>query len=336
MRKISDETPALSKRQFVRLMGGFGMGMALPVSTAVAQGEIYPSKLSTLVVGYTAGGAADTIARLLAQYFFPQYGAIVENRAGAGGMIGARYVATAAADGYTLLQGNTGEIAINKYVNPDAGFDPDIGLVAAAMLYSTPTIICVREDSPFKTLQDMIAAAKAKPGQVTFGSTGVGTQSHIAGEFLSREIGSKLNHVAYKGFPQGMADLMGGQIDSFWIAHPPAVPFLASKKIRYLALTTARRSYFVPDVPTVSEVTGISSFDFPVWGGVFAPSKTPPKIISALNSEVKRVLMLPDMQEKVKQQNFEIMERTPEQAAEFVKGESNKYRKIVAELNIKV
>ena len=332
---IQNDAAILSRRQLAKFIGALGITASLPVRAALGQTDVYPSKRSTILVGYTAGGAADTIARIVAQYLFPTYGAVVENRPGAAGIVAAQRVATSPPDGYTMLQGNTGEMAINRYLNPDIGFEPDKALIPAAMLYTTPNAISVLATSPYKTLQDLLAAAKAKPGQITYGSTGRGTQSHIAGEVLGKEASAPLRHIPYQGYPQGIQDLLGGNLDAFFAAHPPSVSLLRDGKLRYLAIAASQRSAFVPDVPTVSEVTGIKSFDFPVWGGIFVPAKTPANVVSALNVEVKRILALPEALEKIKQQNFEVMERTPEQGAEYVKAENEKYEKIIKEFGLK-
>ena len=307
---------------------------AAPMSSGVlAQPAGYPSRTVRVLLGYPPGGTADVMARLIAEHLRPALGqnVIIENRPGANGNLGAQEVVRANPDGHTLLFGNTGEIVGNKHLMKDVGFDADVDLAPIALVYNITHGILVSSRSPYRRLEDMLDDARRRPGKVTYASVGLGSPGHLAGEMLALKTGAEMLHVPYKGTAQAMPDVIGGHVDAFITGLIVAAPQLSSGTVRMLAVTGPRRVIVAPDVPTVAEVA-VPGFDFPLWGGLFAPARTPVDIVAYLNREVNKVFQLPEVKARAAALYSDIMRSTPEQFAAFVRSESEKYREIAARI----
>jgi tripartite-type tricarboxylate transporter receptor subunit TctC len=326
-----------ARRKFVKQAAAAGLGLATSMlGIAVTYAADYPNKQLVVVVGYAPGGSSDTIARVIAQNLFPATGkAIVDNKPGASGKIAAQLVGRAPADGYSMLLGHTAEISINKFLSADYGSDPDKDLVPVALIFSTPHAIAVASGSRYATLQDLLADARANPGKISFASAGLGTPGHLAGEQLARGANVRFNHVPYKGVGQAVSDVLGGHVDFYFVALPAAMPYVKSNQIRLLAMTSTQRVKALPNVPTVSEITGIAPYDFPVWGGVFVPTGTPADIVAALNKELNDILAKPDVKERLASLHAEVSILTPAQFGQFVREENAKYQKLIKDVGLK-
>ena len=277
----------------------------LPGAAGAAE---YPARPIRMVVPYAPGGASDFFARILAERFTAAWGqqVIVDNRAGAGGNIGSDIVAKANPDGYTMLLGTSGSNAVNPSLYAKLPYDAKRDLALIAMVASTANILVVRAQHPAKSVQDIIRMAKANPGKVTYGSSGVGSVLHLSGVLLNTVVGIKMVHVPYKGTGPSMIDLLAGSIDTVFSNLPPAVPFVNEGRMRGLAITTAARSPVLPNVPTMIE-SGVPNYDVASWFGVMVPAKTPAAIVERINREVQRILKTPKTQEQLKSQGADPM-----------------------------
>jgi tripartite-type tricarboxylate transporter receptor subunit TctC len=300
-----------------------------------AAAQTYPSRNVTLVVGYAPGGTGDFVARLVGNKLAEKFGrnVVVENRAGASGLIAAQSVANAGADGYTLLAGQTPEIAINPHWLKGK-FDPARDLEAIALGGVVPLALVVPKDAPYGTVKEMLEASRSAKG-LLFASAGTGTPGHFAGEVLRRESKGSMTHVPYKGAGPALADLLGSHVDFYFPGFPAAVPFVKAGQMKMLAVSSAQRSATAPDVPTVSEATGIKDFDFSLWVGFFAPHGTPKDVVTTLNAAINEVLALPDIKTKMADAGADIIPMSADQFSAFMQTESNKYMRIIQETGIK-
>ena len=310
----------------------------LGVSAApVLAADAYPSRPITLVVPYSAGGATDVIGRVLAQNLQEALGqpVIVDNRAGAGGNIGAQAVARAPADGYTLLMGALTSHSIIATLERDKiKYNLEKDFAPISIVGTVPLVFVVNPSVPAKTLKELIAYAKSKPGEVTFGSSGAGAPQRMGAELFQRRAGLQLLHVPYKGSGPAMTDLVGGQVLMMVETVPASLPFIKSGKLRALAVTTPQRISMLPDVPTAAEA-GLPDFEVSSMFGVLAPANTPKPIIDRLNSELVKILQKPDVKEKLLQQGAIATSTTPEQAAKRIHEEIAMWAKVIQDANIK-
>jgi len=306
------------------------LGLPLPASA-----QTYPSRNITIVVGYAPGGTGDFIARIVGNKLAEKFNrtVVVENRTGASGLIGAQFVVKAAPDGYTILAGQTPEIAINPYFLKTS-LDVERDLVPIALGGVVPLALVVPNDAPYATLPDMLKAAQSAKG-LLFASAGTGTPGHFAGELLKLASHGNMTHVPYKGAGPALADLLGSHVDFYFPGFPAALPFVKNKQMKMLAVSTAQRAAGAPDVPTVAEAAGIKDFDFSLWGGFFAPRGTPKEIVSELNAAINEVLALPDIKTKMADSGTDIIPMSVDQFAGFIKRESGKYQRIVEQTGIK-
>ena len=298
--------------------------------TGAAGAAEYPARPIRMVVPYAPGGASDFFARILAERFTAAWGqqVIVDNRAGAGGNIGSDIVAKANPDGYTMLLGTSGSNAVNPSLYAKLPYDAKRDLALIAMVASTANILVVRAQHPAKSVQDIIRMAKANPGKVTYGSSGVGSVLHLSGELLNTVVGIKMGHVPYKGTGPSMIDLLAGSIDTVFSNLPPAVPFVNEGRMRGLAITTAARSPVLPNVPTMIE-SGVPNYDVASWFGVMVPAKTPAAIVERINREVQRILKTPKTQEQLKSQGADPMFKPAREANAFFHEEIAKWAKVI-------
>jgi tripartite-type tricarboxylate transporter receptor subunit TctC len=301
-----------------------------------ANAQPYPSKPIRIVTPYNPGGTADIMARLVAQRLTEAWGqpAVVENRAGATGMIGTDVVAKAAPDGYTLLAAYVTEIAIVPALYPKATYDPLKDLAPVALTALTPMVLVMNPAIPAKSVREFAALAKAKPGQYAYASAGGGSPAHLAGELLQRAAGIQLTHVPYKGGGQALTDTLAGHTAMFFSSMPSAIPHIKAGKLRAIAVSSAKRATAMPEVPTVAESGGFE-FDITAWNGLFAPAGTPRDIVNKINAEVVRGLTAPDMSEKLSREGADTAPWSADQFRTFVHGEVAKFGAIIREAGVK-
>jgi tripartite-type tricarboxylate transporter receptor subunit TctC len=312
--------------------------IAAVVTTVCAipgRSQNYPNRTIQVIVAYAAGGTGDIVARSISDRLGAALGqtVIVENRAGASGSIGAHSVATAAPDGYTLLVGQTGEIAVNQHWLKGLNYDPDKDLVPIALAAVVPLALVVPSKAPYSSLQQFLSALKAKP-KLTFASAGIGTPGHFAGELLKLKFDDNLTHVPYKGAGPALNDLIGSHVDFYFSGFPAAAPHVKAGNLKILALSSGKRSPAAPDVPTVAEVTGIKDYDFTLWAGFFAPRGTPQNVIDRLNKEINAVLAQPDVKARLEAAGAVVTPMAVAQFKEFVSGESAKYLRVIKETGV--
>jgi tripartite-type tricarboxylate transporter receptor subunit TctC len=307
--------------------------LALPLQ---GQAQVFPAKPIRIVLGYSTGGTADNLGRVVAERLSARLGqgVVIDNRPGASGNIAALAVAKAIPDGYTLLFGNTAEMAINKHIMKDMAFNPDADFAPIALIHNVPLGLIVSAKSPHGSLKDLLGSARAAPGQLSFANSGNGSPAHLASEMLMSRAGVKMIQIPYKGAAPAMLDLIGGRVDAYFLGIPAVMPHVKGGNVRMIAVSTVRRAAVSPEVPTVAEL-GIAGFDFSLWGGILAPATTPKEIVNRLNSEILQVLTQPEMKAQLAREGSEVVETTPESFARFVQGESRKYAELLRDINYK-
>ena len=295
----------------------------------------YPERPVRLIVPFAAGGAVDSVARVLGKALSANLGGsiVIDNRGGAGGVIGMEAVAHAAADGYTLLLSHSGFAAMPGLYR-DLPFDPVRDFAGVVTAASGAYVLAVNSAEPFTSVADLIAYAKANPGRLTYGSAGAGSIIHLAGEFFKRTAAVELVHVPYKGAAPAITDLVGGQIRMMFAPAVNALPLAASGKLRALAVTSAKRSRLAPDLPTIAE-SGLPGFEVTGWYGLAAPAATAPAAVARLNAETNRALASADTVEQLRQQGLEPVGDTPEQASAWIKSEVAQWTKVIRDAGIK-
>jgi tripartite-type tricarboxylate transporter receptor subunit TctC len=305
-------------------------------AAVAAQG--YPSKPIRLVVPYPPGGPLDIMARAIGQKLTEAWSqpVVVDNRAGAGGNIGADLVAKSPADGYTLLMGAVATHAINPTLYGKIPYDPVKDFSPVALVAQVPNILVVNPSVPAKNVKELIELARARPGTLNFGSGSTGSTGHLAGELFNTMAGVKMVHIPYKGGAPAMADLLAGQVQLMFDNLANALPNVKAGRLRALAVTTRARSPAVPDLPTIAE-SGLPGFDLTTWFGVMVPDGTPPEIVTKLNAEIVRALNAKDMRERLEKMGAEVpSQNTPEHFAAFIRSEAAKYAKVVKDSGAKV
>ena len=297
---------------------------------AVLAQAAYPAKPIRLIVPFPPGGGTDILSRLVAQKLTEstKWTVVPDNRAGAGGTIGLTEAAKAAPTGYDLVMGQKDNMVVGSWLYKNLPWDPTKDFSAVAHIAYTPVIIATGVNSRFKTLADVVAAAKAAPDTITYGSPGNGTTIHLAGDLFEKAAGIKIRHVPYKGANPAMMDALAGNIDLLVSSVPSAMAQIKAGKLRPLAVTSAKRSSSLPDVPTVAE-QGFRDFDVTTWYGVFAPAGTPKDIVNTLNAEVNKLLATPEMKDAIHAQGAEPQAMTPEQFGALLKADHQKWRGIV-------
>jgi tripartite-type tricarboxylate transporter receptor subunit TctC len=298
-------------------------------STAFAQ-DSYPNKPITIIVPYAPGGQGDVFARLVGERMTVRMGqpVIIDNRPGATGALGSRLAAKARGDGYTLLLGQTGEMAINQSVVKNLGYDPIKDFKAIVLVGDAPLVLSAPASGAFKTLPALIAGAKAKPGSLSYASSGTATPGHLAAAALALGTRTEMIHVPYKGAGQAMSDLLGAQVQFFFPSASAVMPHVKSGKILALAVSTPKRMAALPQVPTVAEAV-LPGFAYSLWGGVFAPAETPDAIVQRLNREVNEILAEPAMRARFEADASAVSRNTPAEFAEFVRREASKYEGLI-------
>lgn len=316
----------MMKRLMKRLAGA-----ALLALIPVLANAAWPEKPVKIVVPFAAGGATDVIARQLAQKLTEVWGqsVVVENKAGAGGNIGADAVAKAAPDGYTLLMTSGSIVTANQYIYKNMGFDPGRDLAPVTNVGTGPQIIVVGNDLPVKDLKEFIAYAKANPGKVNFGSAGIGTQTHLAGENLGFAAGMNLTHVPYKGESAALTDLMGGQIQMVPANFAAALPLIQGGRIRALVVTSRERHAQLPDVPAAGEF--LPGFVNDGWWGLMVPTGTSREIVDRVQRDCAKILLSDEFKAKFAQQGMVPVANKPAELATAIREESARWEKVVKE-----
>jgi tripartite-type tricarboxylate transporter receptor subunit TctC len=308
--------------------------VALAAGTALAQA--YPTRPLRIVVPFAAGaGVLDIMARLVGQHLGASLGqqVVIENRPGAGGNVGAEVVAKAEPDGYTLLMGNTA-LVVSPYLYAKLPFDPLKDFVPVTLVNSAPLLLVVNPQVPVQSVAELIAYAKARPGQLNYGSGGIGSTPYLSTELLKSMTGIDVVHVPYKGGAPALADLVAGQL-TFMIENVPGtLPFVKSGKLRALAITSAERSPLAPDVPTMAEA-GVPGYEMVGWNGIFVAKGTPSEIVAKLSAELTKVLRLPDVKEQMAALGAVPGGDSPQAFGAFVNAEAMRWGKIIKEKGIK-
>ena len=318
----------------------FCVAFAIAASASAAPQRMdagYPSRPVRLIVPYPPGGGNDTLARIFGQKLAESWGqqVVVDNRPGAGTIIGTQLAARAAPDGYTLLLSSiaTHAVAPNLYRNP--GYDPVKDFTPVTLLAVAPTVLCTNVSVPAKSVQELIALARAKPGELKFASGGSGTAPHMAGEIFASMTGIKLLHVPYKGGGPAIAGLIGGETSMMFDTAASILPHVKGGKLRALAIARPARLPEYPELPTFSDA-GVNGYEVNAWYSVHAPAGVPREIVAKVNGELRRILELPDVKERLKQLGSEGVGNTPEEFASFVRAESAKYAKAIRAAGVKV
>ena len=318
-----------STSRFLAVLGGLLLtgGVWAQAPAAGAGQADYPSKPVRVVVAFTAGGTTDILARAVSQKLTDRYrqNFLIDNKPGGGGNIGTELAARAAPDGYTLIVNSVGPMAVNPSLFKKLNINPLTDLVPVVQIADVPNVLVVHPSQPVKTLDEFIAYAKANPGKLNYGSTGVGTSSHLSGFMLSKRVGAETTHVPYKG-ADALNDLLAGRLQFMFATIPSVIQHIQAGKLRAIAVTSVKRSRSMPEVPTVAE-KGFPGFEAGSWFGFFAPKGTPEPVIASLNKAVNDVL--PALEAQMVREGADPVGGTPAQFGQFVQKEYEKWKVIV-------
>jgi tripartite-type tricarboxylate transporter receptor subunit TctC len=314
----------------------FSTALLVLAPTTGHTADAYPTKPLRMVITFPAGGPTDVVVRLITQRLTDEWGhpVIIDNRGGAGGIVGTEIVARAAPDGYTLLVGTAGGMTINPALHPRLSYDPFRDFAPVGMLVRNPQILVAHPSVAAKNLKELVALAKEKPGQLNFASAGSGTATHLGLELLKLTTGMQVVHVPYKGGAPAVADLIGGQVQLLWVSIPSVLPHIKAGRLRALAVSTAKRSASAPEVPTVAE-SGYPGFEYSNWNALFAPAKTQQAQIRKINSSVMKALKEPDIAQRLSTQGAEPAPGTPEELARYMRVDHERWKKVIATAGIK-
>jgi len=320
----------MSGRRDILCLTTLLIGLLLTVGGGAANAADYPTRPIRLIAPNEPGGPTDILARTLAQKLTVSLGqpVIVENRAGAGGNIGTQVAASARPDGYTLVTGNNATFGANITLYKNLPFDPVKGFAPIVLIGFQPNILCVHPSLPVNSVKQFIAYAKERPGKLNYGGTGQGQLAHLAAELFKGMTGTDLVYVGYKSAAPALTDLLSGQIQVMFATALSVKQHIQSGKVRALAVTTAKRSAAFPDLPTIAEA-GVPGFDATTWHGLFAPAGTPVEIVNRLNTEVNRVLQLPDVLKLLESMGADIKGGTSKELADHVQSEIAKWAKVI-------
>lgn len=315
----------------VRLIAG---AIALTCGAAHA-GESFPSKPVRLIVPFAPGGTSDIIARLMGITMSQDLGqqVLIDNRGGAGSMIGTELTAKAPPDGHTLVINNIG-LAFNETLYPKRTYDARRDLAPVSLIGNTPNVFVIHPSVPAKTLKDFLAFVKARPGEIAYASGGIGSSSHLAVELLQSMSGIRVNHVPYKGAGPALIDVAAGQVPFQLNSMPAVMGHVNAKRLRALAVSGAKRSKAAPNLPTMAE-GGVPGYAYVTWYGLLAPAATPKPVVARLNTSVRKALDTPDIRDKLEQQGVETEASTPEAFGQIVSNDIDKWRKIITTAKIK-
>lgn len=311
--------------------------LVLLASAGSLHAQSYPSKSVRFIVGFAPGGSTDITARILAQKLGEMWGqtVVVDNRPGASGIIGAEAVAKAAPDGYTLLVSPQTSTATATSLYAKLPYDVLKDFAIVTVITSSPTLLVIHPSLPPKIFHEFIPFAKANYKSLSFGSGGLGSSPHLAGELLNLALDIKMTHIPYKGENPAVIDTIGGQLPLMFPTLPVAMPHVKAGKLRGLAVTSLRRSSIAAEYPTIAE-SGIPGFESAAWNGLYAPAALPKDVIARLNADVAKVLQIPEVQERLAQQGIDRVGNSPEQAAVYLRSEIVKWGKVIRSANLRV
>ncbi|MEM5432962.1 tripartite tricarboxylate transporter substrate binding protein [Cupriavidus oxalaticus] len=335
-RSLPSQTLAKPVRALVRTVACCALPALLAAGAGVAHAsDAYPAQPVRLIVPFPPAGGTDVLSRLVFNKIgmATKWNVVVENRAGAGGNIGMDGVAKARPDGYTLGMGQTANLAINPSLYPKMPYNALKDFAPVALVATQPVVLIVRNDAPYKTVADLVAAAKAK--QLSMASAGTGTVGHLTGEMFARRAGIRMLHVPYKGASPALTDLMGGQTDFYFATPPIAMPMIKAGKIRALAVTSAKRLPLLSAVPTVAE-SGYAGFQAEDWKALVAPAGTPPEVVARLNAEVNKALAQADTVSKLREEGSEPRGGTAKELGAFIQSENTRWGEIVRQSGARV
>lgn len=324
-------------RAMTGIIRGIVAGAALAATTmGVALAQDFPNRTIRMIVPFAPGGVVDTTARILAQKLTERvnWSTVVENRPGGNGFIAVTAVTKAPADGYTLLVAHTGEFSVNPAIFPNVPYDLDRDLVALTMVSDTPMVLLAPVNAPFNTIQELIAAAKARPGEIGFSTPGTGSINHLAGEWFAVAAGVRLLHVPYKGGAPAATAVAAGEIPLGFVAIPGAMPHLKSGRVKVLGVTTAKRAAFEPKWVTAREA-GVPELDATNWVGLFAPRGVPQPILDRIHGEVVKTLESADVRQRLAEVGGEAAPMTPAAFTAKIRQDLERYRAVVRAANIK-
>jgi tripartite-type tricarboxylate transporter receptor subunit TctC len=330
-------TPGITRRQ--ACLSAAGSTLWLAARGAMAQ-QAYPDHPPHLIVPFTPGGSTDVLARGIGQELGRAWNqaVVIENIPGAGGSVGAEKVAKAPADGYTLLMGHIGTLAVNPSLYPRLGYQPLRSFAPVAWVARVPNVLVVHASVPARTLAELVALAKARPGQLAYGSGGNGSAAHIAMEYLKLQTGASLLHIPYRGTAPSVNDLLAGQLQALFTGAPALLPHIKAGKLRALAVSSPRRIALLPDVPTVAEsgVAGTKDFEADQWYGVVAPAGTPAGIVSMLNQQINRSLDSADVRARLAAEGAEATPATPRAFGQLIASEIVRWDRVIKSARITV
>jgi tripartite-type tricarboxylate transporter receptor subunit TctC len=311
--------------------------LLLALVSATAGAQQYPVKPVRMIIGFPPGGGTDIVGRIVGLKLGEILGqqVIADNRGGASGQIGAELTAKSTPDGYTVMMGHIAALAILPSLVPKLPYDVKRDFAPITLVAIGPNLLVVHPSLPAKSVKELVALAKARPGQLQFSSPGSGSVQHLAGELFNLQARVKVLHIPYKGTGQSLVDLVAGHIHIDFGTIPPLLPFVRQGKLRALAVTSARRFALLPDIPTIEE-SGVPGFDMSTWWGLVSPAAVNKDIVARLHTETVKVLQLPDVKERFANVGAAAGGNRPEQFAAFIQSETTKYERIVREANIKI
>jgi len=329
----------MQRRTLIRTALASSLAAGLPAAFAQSSNNWPTGKAITYLVPFPAGGTTDVLGRLIAQKLGPVLGTsvIIDNKGGAGGSVGSEVGARAAPDGFTLVGGTISSHAINVSLYPKIGYDPIKSFAPVTLIGTNPVVLVVSQNSPYKTLKDILEASKAKSGGLSSASAGTGTSQHLALELMAYKSGVKFTHIPYKGSGPAIQDAIGGQVDMMFDTTVVAGPHIQSGKLRAIAVTSSKRLASLPDVPTIAEsgLPGLKDFEVVSWQAIFVPAGTPAPVVDRLHTEIRKILATPEMQDKLKGFGMEPTDMTTTQIAAFQKAEVEKWAQVIKAAGIK-
>ena len=325
------QTSTLSRRLAVTLIA------SIPLMPALGQTDSWPNKPIRTIVPFPAGGGTDIVARDVTQKMTTttKWTFVIDNKPGSGGNLGIDTAAKAAADGYNLVIGQTSNLAINPSLYSKLPYDPVKDLTPIGLIGNAPLVLVVGTNSPYKTLADVVKAAKAQPGFINYATSGNGTVAHLATELFQREAGIKLTHIPYKGASQGITDVISGQVQLYISSVPTLLGHIKNGKLRALAVTAAKRTDDLPLIPTVAE-SGYKGFEAVTWFGLLGPAKLPTAVVSTANAELNKALNSPDLRKKLEDQGLNVTPTTSDEFGKLIKTDMAKWAPVVKDSGAKV
>jgi tripartite-type tricarboxylate transporter receptor subunit TctC len=321
----------------IRITASQAITLYVMLAAASAQAQTWPAKPVRFIVPFPPGGGTDVLVRTIAPKLGEGLGqqVIVDNRTGAGGMIGVEIAAKAPPDGYTLVVSTPGPVSFNPSLYARMPFDPVKDLAPITLAGDIFNVLIVHPALPAQSVKSLIALARARPGELNFGSSGTGVADHLAGELFQSMIKTKLVHVPYKGGPLAMMDLVSGNLQLMFATVPSAIGLIKGGKLRALAITNSNRFPLMPDLPTVAEA-GLAGFAVNNWCGVFVAAATPADVVTRLHAELVKALSMPDVKKRLLDSGIGAVSNTPEQFATYIRAETTKWAKVIKDANIRI